>query len=233
MRLSPLQTAPIAPVAHPAIIAVAVAYFLVVATIAIWAARRTRTAGDFFVAGKGIGIGTMAVAAMTATLSGFAFIGGPGLLYSVGLGALLIVLPAGLTNSMVAWALAKRMRLLREVRGVLTVPEAIGARYRSPGAQGLAAGAILIAIVGYMGTNLLALGIVVDALFRTGLGPGIWIGAATVLAYSASGGILAGVYTDLFQGTIKAVASVLVFGYVLTMGGGLGGVSRTILASDP
>jgi Na+/proline symporter len=54
-----------------------------------------------------------------------------------------------------------------------------------------------------------------------------------VLAYSATGGILAGVYTDVFQGTIKAGASVLVFAAVLRGGGGLAGISRTILAHDP
>lgn len=224
---------PLGPGAHSTIIAISLVYFAVVAAIAIWAARRTRTARDFFVAGKGIGIWTMAIAAMTATLSGFAFIGGPGLLYSIGLGAMFIVLPASLTNSMAAWVLAKRMRLLGELRGLLTVPDAIGARYRSPAAQGLAAVAILVATVGYMGTQLLALGIVIDAVFGIGFGVGVWLGAATVLAYSVSGGILAGVYADLFQGSIKALASVLVFAYVLSLGGGLSGISRTILASDP
>ena len=218
---------------QPAIIGVSLFYFVVVALIAVWASRRTRTARDFFVAGDGIGIWTLAIAAMTATLSGFAFIGGPGLLYSLGLGALVIVLPAGLSNSMGAWVLAKRMRMLGELRGLITVPDAIGARYRSPAAQGLAAVAILIAIVGYMGTNLLALGIVIDAVFGSGLTLGVWLGTATVLAYSVSGGILAGVYTDLFQGSIKALASVLVFAYVLRLGGGLEGLSNTILASDP
>jgi Na+/proline symporter len=215
------------------ILLVSLIYFVVVALIAGWASRRTRTARDFFVAGDGIGIWTLAVAAMTATLSGFAFIGGPGLLYTQGLGAMFIVLPASLTNSMGAWVLAKRMRLLAELRGLITVPDAIGARYRSPAAQGLAAIAILIAIVGYMGTNLLALGIVIDVVFHTGFGWGVWLGTATVLAYSVSGGMLAGVYTDLFQGSIKALASVLVFAYVLRLGGGVGGLSRTILAHDP
>src|ERR1051325_2285614 len=195
--------------------------------------RRTRTAKDFYMAGGGIGIWALSIAAMAATLSGFAFIGGPGLLYTLGLGAVFIVLPASLTNTLTAWVLAKRMRILGEVRGLLTVPDAIGARYRSPAAQGLAGVAILVAIIGYMATNFLARGLVVDAIFGTGLGAGIWIGTGVVLAYSAAGGMLAGVYTDVFQGGVMALASVLVFRYALASGGGLGGISRTILASDP
>ncbi|PYP42988.1 MAG: sodium:solute symporter [Gemmatimonadetes bacterium] len=228
-----LQSAPLPRVAAPGIVAVALAYAAIVAGIAIRAVRRTRTAKDFFIAGGGIGIWTLSIAAMAATLSGFAFIGGPGLLYALGFGAVFIVLPASLTNTLTAWVLAKRMRILGEVRGLLTVPDAIGVRYRSPAAQGLAGLAILVAIVGYMATNVLALGLVVDAVFGTGLGAGIWIGTAAVLAYSAAGGMLAGVYTDLFQGGVMALASVLVFGYALASGGGLGGISRTILAADP
>ena len=228
-----LQSAPLPRVVAPPIVGIAVVYAAIVAGISIWASRRTRSAQDFFVAGGGIGIWTLAIAAMAATLSGFAFIGGPGLVYSLGVGAMFIILPASLTNTMGAWVLAKRMRLLGEARGLLTVPDAIGARYRSRAAQGLAGVSILVAIVGYMATNVLALGLVVDAVFGTGLAAGIWIGTAVVLAYSAAGGMLAGVYTDLFQGGVMALASVLVFRFALASGGGLGGISRTILASDP
>jgi Na+/proline symporter len=228
-----LQAVPLAAPASPGVLVVGLAYAAIVAAIAVWAGRRTRTARDFFVAGDGIGVWTLAIAAMAATLSGFSFIGGPGLVYSLGLGAVLIILPASLTNTMSAWMLAKRMRLLGEVRGLITVPDAIGARYRSPLAQGLAGVAILVAIVGYMATNVLALGLVVDALFGSGLTWGIWIGLAAVVAYSAAGGILAGVYTDLFQGGVMAVASLLVFVFALRTGGGLGEISRTILDADP
>ena len=219
--------------AQPTIVAVAVVYFVIVAVIGVWATRKTKTASDFFVAGEGIGLLALTLAAMSATLSGFAFIGGPGLVYGVGLSAMFIMLPASVTGTMTSWALAKRMRLLGEVRGLITVPDAIGARYRSPAAQGLSGLAILIAVIGYMATNILALGLVIDAIFGTGLTWGVWIGMAIVLGYSVAGGILAGVYTDVFQGTLMAVASVLVFFATLKVGGGMGGMSRTILAADP
>lgn len=224
--------APMQHVGDRTIAAVAILYFLVVAAISVWATRRTRTARDFFVAGHGIGLLALTVASVSTSVSGFAFIGGPGLLYNVGLGALYIVLPASVTNVMGAWVLAKRMRLLGEVRGLMTVPDAIGARYRSPAAQGLAAVAILVAIVGYMATNCLAMGYVLDAIFGVGITWGIWIGIGITLAYSVAGGILAGIYNDVFQGTLMALASALVFAYVLSVNGGLGGVSRAIMPSD-
>jgi Na+/proline symporter len=228
-----IQAAPLPPLAQPAIVTVALVYFAGVAAIGLWAARRTRTARDFFVAGEGIGLWALALSAMAATVSGFAFIGGPGLVYAVGIGAMFLVLPAAITNSMGAWVLAKRMRLLAEARSLITVPDALGARYRSRAAQGLSAVSILIATVGYMATNMLALGLVIDSIFGTGLTAGIWMGMAIVLAYSASGGILAGIYTDMLQGALMAFASVLVFLFALGSGGGMGGLSASVLAADP
>ncbi len=233
MILATLQTHAIPSTSTTELLVVAAFYFVVCAAIATWAARRTRTSEDFFVAGQGIGLWTMTLAAMAATLSGFIFIGGPGLLYQAGIGALFISLSASMTTPMSAWALARRMRLLREVRHVITVPDAVGARYRSPAAQGICAAAILVATITYVATNLLALGYVLNAVFGLSLPAGVLIGTAAVVAYSATGGILAGVYTDVFQGTIKAIASVLVFVAVLRAGHGLGGISRTILAHEP
>lgn len=215
------------------ILAVGIAYFAVCALIGWWASRRTRTVEDFFVAGRGIGLVPFAIAAMASTLSGFAFIGGPGLVYSIGMTAVFIILPAALTNTMGALVLGKRLRLLGEVRRLVTVPDAIGARYRSPAAQGLSAVAILVGIVGYVGTNILALGIVVDAILGVGLAPGIWLGTAVLLAYSAGGGILAGIYTDLFQGALMAVASTIVFVLALDSGGGLAAITRAVQAVEP
>lgn len=228
-----LQTKALPELTQPTIVAVAVVYFLIVGAIGVWATRQTKTASDFFVAGQGIGLVALAIAAMAATLSGFAFIGGPGLIYTIGLGAVFIVLPAGLTNTMTAWVLAKKMRLLGEARGLITVPDAIGARYNSRAAQGLSAVAMLVAIIGYMATNILALGLVIDAIFGIGMGWGIWLGMGITLAYSVAGGILAGVYTDVFQGLLMAVASVLVFLFAMDVGGGMSEISRTITSADP
>jgi Na+/proline symporter len=220
-------------IAQPLVIAVGIGYFAVIIGISIWASRRTRTARDFYVGGHNIGLIALTVASVSTSVSGFAFIGGPGLMYAVGLGAMFIVLPASVTNVMGAWVLAKRMRLLGEARGLMTVPDAIGARYRSRSVQGLSGVAILVGIVGYMATNALAMGVVISAIFGVGLGWGIWLGMSITLAYSVAGGILAGIYNDVFQGALMAVASVLVFLFILDVGGGLGAISRTILAADP
>ena len=59
------------PLTQPVIVGVAIAYFAVVALIGGWAARRTRTARDFFVAGKGIGIWALALSSTRRSISSY------------------------------------------------------------------------------------------------------------------------------------------------------------------
>ena len=94
-----LQTKALPPIAAPEIAWVALFYLAVCAGIAVWAVRRTRNAKDYFVAGRGVGLWALAIAAMASALSGFGFIGGPGLVYTLGLGAVFIVLPASMNRA--------------------------------------------------------------------------------------------------------------------------------------
>ena len=217
----------------PTILAVGLAYFAVCALIGWLAARRTTSTEDFFLAGRSVGLLPFAIAAMATTLSGFSFIGGPGLVYSIGLTALFIILPAALTNTYGALVLGARMRALGEKHRLVTVPDALALRYGSRAVQGWSAIAILVGVVGYLGTNILALGLVVRALFGLELAPALWIGTALLVAYSASGGILAGIWVDVFQGALMAVASSIVFVFALDSGNGLAAITRAIETVNP
>ncbi len=224
---------------RPAILITAGLYLLVVLAIGVWAVRRTRDARDFFIAGQGIGLIVTGLATMSAAFSGFVFIGGPGLTYRMGLASLFICLPVSFTAALTCWVVAKRLRLLSEVREVLTVPDAIYCRYGSRKASGLAAVAVVIGTVGYLGAQLLALGVMIESIFGTRelLGPhslpvAMAAGAVVLLFYATAGGMVAGVYTDLFQGILMVVAAGGVFFYAVTQGGGLETMARSITGSE-
>ncbi|MCL4846402.1 MAG: hypothetical protein KJ066_07705 [Acidobacteria bacterium] len=221
---------------RPWIVASALAYVVITLAIGWWAMRRTKTAADFFVAGRNLGLAVTGLAAMSAAYSGFAFLGGPGLTYRLGAGAFFICFPVGFTAALICWSVAKRLRLIAEVRRIYTVPDVLHARFRSRTTAGLGALAIVVGTVGYLGAQVLALGIVVEAVFGTKAWAGEWslpvamtLGATVLLAYSVAGGMVAGVYTDLFQGVTMLVVGVAVFGHVLAVTGGIETMAASIV----
>jgi Na+/proline symporter len=224
---------------RPLIVASALVYFGLVLAIGWWALRRTRSSRDFFIAGQGVGLLVTGFATMSAAFSGFVFVGGPGLTYRIGIGSLFIAIPVSFTAGLLCWTVAKRLRLLSGVREVYTVPDAILCRYRSRAAAGLAAVAVIVGTIGYLGAQLLAMGVLLESIFGTREALGPWslpatmaIGLVVVLVYSVAGGMVAGVYTDLFQGALMVVTAGAVFHYALASAGGMEEVARRIVGAE-
>ena len=59
--------------------------------VGLWAMRRTHSSSDFFMAGRHLGFIVTGLAVFSSTLSGFGFVGGPGLVYSMGISSLWMV----------------------------------------------------------------------------------------------------------------------------------------------
>jgi Na+/proline symporter len=217
----------------PLIVAAAAAYLTLVLAIGAWAARRTRTEKDFFIAGQGIGLFVTALATMSAAFSGFVFLGGPGLTYRLGLASLWIVLPVSFTAGLLCWVLGKRLRWLAEIREVYTIPDAVAVRFDSRPAAGLAAVAVVLGTVAYLGVQLLALGVLLQAIFGVpSLALGMAIGLVVLLLYAVLGGMVAGVYTDVAQGALMLITAGAVFIQALRVTGGWGEMTRTIAQSE-
>lgn len=218
---------------RPLIVVAAVLYLAAVIGIGVWSLRRTRNAQDFWIAGQGLGVVVTGIATMAAAFSGFVFVGGPGLTYRIGLSSLFINVSIGFTAGLLGWTVAKRLRLLAEVRDVYTIPDAILGRYRSRLASGAAAVAVLIGTVGYLGTQLLALGVVMKAaLGIESAALAVALGTAVILFYSTAGGMVAGIWTDVFQGALMLLAAVGIFFYAMDAGGGFGEITRSISSSE-
>jgi SSS family transporter len=224
---------------RPLIIFFCLLYLAACGALGVWSLKRTRNARDFWIAGQGLGVFVTGLATMAAAFSGFVFLGGPGLTYRIGLSSLFINLSIGFTPALLGWTVAKRLRLLAEVREVYTIPDAVLARYGSRAASGSAAVAILVGTIGYLGAQLMALGTLIEAVLGLRASLGAWslaaavaIGLAVLLFYSVAGGMMAGVYTDVFQGILMVLAAVAVFGYAMAAGGGWGAVVHSIASSE-
>lgn len=210
------------------VIIVIIFYMLIVLGIGFWAMRRTKSSSDFFVAGKQLGVLAVAMASFSAAISGFVFVGGPGLEYSLGIGTLWMTFPTSISFMMAWLILGKKMRFLAETRNCMTVSDAIYARYESKSASFLAAIASLVGLILYLATQISAFAFILSPIFGWSFRTAVLVGMGIVLVYSAAGGMLAGVYTDVFQGSIMAIASLFVFGYTLYNGGGLTNMTTTL-----
>ena len=112
-------------------------YMVFCVVVGMWAMRRTHDASDFFVAGRHLGPLVVALAVFSSTLSGFGFVGGPGLVYSSGLSSMWMVIVAGFGYAIGFFLVSKRIRMIAGVRDALSLPDVIAARYRSEWARGL------------------------------------------------------------------------------------------------
>ena len=215
------------------IIACVVVYLAACLVIGFWAMKRTHTIADYLVAGRTLGPFVIVIAAMSSIMSGFGFVGGPGLVFESGTSSLWMTFPSTFSFAR-SWILVgKRLRLLAVVREILTLPDAVEAHYGGRWPRLMMALAILLGVLGYLGTQVLAIGMVLVAVFGVTLPVALIIGLGVLAFYSVAGGILAGVYTDLFQGLLMMVSALAVLYFALQAGGGMSQISTTLWEMDP
>ena len=216
----------------PVVISFIVGYLLICIAIGVWSVRRTRTSADFFVVGRRLGPFVIVIAMNATALTGIAFVGGPGIVADSGTTSMWLL--AGYLGPVIAVLLVgKRLRLMAETREILSLPDAVAARYGGVWPRAAMATALLFGVVCQTGTGILALGMALVAVFGVKLPVAILIGFGVLGFYSVAGGMVAAIYTNLFQGAIITVTSVAIFYYALKAGGGMSEISTTLWAMDP
>lgn len=216
-------------------------YMLLCVGVGIWALRRTKSTEDFFMAGRDLGIMVTAFAVFSSTLSGFGFVGGPGLVYRMGMSSVWMVVCVMMGFNISFYLLGKRLRLFAELGNCISLPDVVKMRYNSDTTRFLTALAIVLGVLGYLATQILAMAVVLkDILIETefmasiSLEMCVIISCSILVFYSVTGGIVASVYSDLIQGGVMVVAATLVFFTAMyTYDGGFTEISQVIQNDDP
>ncbi|MEM6468043.1 MAG: sodium/proline symporter [Planctomycetota bacterium] len=216
-------------------------YFLLCIVVGIWAMRKTNSSKDFFMAGRDLGIFVTSIAIFSSAMSGFGFVGGPGLVYRMGISSLWIVISTTIGYAICFFLLGRKLREWAVKRDSISLPDVIMARYESPLAGMLTALAIVLGVLGYLATQIAAMATVLQSLLAglTSMGevPLVYcaVFSTTLLVfYCVTGGIIASVYTDLVQGVIMMVAAVMVFlAAIWAVDGGMAGISEILIQDDP
>ena len=226
---------------NPIILTFVALYMLLCIGVGLWALRRTKSTHDFFMAGRDLGVMVTAFAVFSSTLSGFGFVGGPGLIYKLGMSSFWMVVCVFMGYNISFFLLAKRLRLFSELGNSLSLPDVVALRYGKKSTSMLVAIAILLGVLGYLATQILAMAVVLkDILVETeflatiSLEMCVLISCSILVFYSVTGGIVASVYSDLIQGGVMVIAATLVFFTVVyTFDNGFAEISQTIQEHDP
>ena len=215
-------------------------YMGICVVVGLWALRRTRSSADFFMAGRNLGVIVTGFAVFSSIMSGFGFVGGPGLVYHMGMSSLWMVISAPMGTCISFYLLGKRIRLLAELKESVSLPDVVAARYNSQLTRLLASLSILLGVMGYLGTQILAMATVLQDIIantpigRLSLEACVTVSFAVLVFYCVTGGIIASVYTDVVQGFIMVIAALLVLVAATTaVPDGFAGMSLTIGADDP
>ena len=174
-------------------------------------AQMAKTATDYFVAGRRLGLWVFVLAATATSFSGWTFMGHPGLIYRDGFQYAYASFYA-ITIPFTGVMFLKRQWILGKRFGYVTPGEMLADYFKGDGVRILTVVIALCFSIPYLGLQLAASGklfnVLSDGLFT--VTAGTWVLAAVVLIYVASGGLRAVAYVDTLQCVLLAFGIVAV-----------------------
>jgi solute:Na+ symporter, SSS family len=199
---------------QPGTIASLSVYFVLMLGIGVYAWRKsTANSSEYLLSGRQLGPAVTALAAGASDMSGWLMLGLPGALFASGLVEAWIAVGLFI-GALLNWIIvAPRLREQTERFGdALTIPEFLGNRFNDDKhVLRLTASIVIIVFFAlYSASGLVAGGKLFQSAFGADYHTGLWITASVVVAYVVLGGFLAISLTDFVQGTIMAIALVIV-----------------------
>ena len=183
--------------------------------------RRTRGVLDYYVGGRnmgGIAIGLSFFATYSSTNS---FVGFAGQSYTFGAPWLLLA-PMIVFFCVLTWVVvAPRLRRFTEELGSLTIPDFIGFRFDSTAARVLAAFIVIFSSFFYLTAVFKGAGTSLAVFLDIDYALAIWVFFFIVMTYTAVGGFISVVKTDVVQGLVMIAGAVLLFRGAINAAGGL------------
>lgn len=194
-----------------------------------------KTAEDYMLGGRTIGVVVMFFFVLFAISSSWTFYGFPGHLYLHGPGYVMFIWGSVAGFAGLYMFLGPRLWALTKMNRFLSPVEALGERYESKGLRLVLAISILAFIVPYVGIQPLGVGAGFQAL--TGL-PAIWGAAYTavlLIFLVLLGGMRIVAWVNIFLGVVYVTALMgsLVWIINVALPGGLPGAAATIMETQP
>jgi len=217
------------------IIAVLVAYLLVLLAIGVWGSRESGDVKGYYLAGKRLPSWVIAFSSNATGESAWLLLGLTGMGYALGVHAFWVIMGEVLGVAL-AWVfVARPFKEITDRYDAITVPDYLTARFRDTRHlfRMVSAVVILSMVMAYVAAQFTASGKAFDIFLGTGYTAGVWIGLGIVLFYTTVGGFKAVAYSDLFQGVLMLGCLVTLPLVAIPAAGGWGGVMSALEAVDP
>lgn len=212
-----------------------VLYLLVLLGIGVVASRRMKDMRDYFAGGKNMGFWSVAFSARATGESAWLLLGLTGMGAIHGFHALWVVV-GEVVGVGGAWLLmSRRFKDLTDEYDSLTIPDYLESRFgdTSRRLRVVAAGSLMVFVTIYVSAQIDATGTAFETFLGWNYYTGMIVGFVVVLVYIVSGGFVAVVWSDVFQGALMGLGLVLLPIIGLVHAGGWVPVSEGLRAIDP
>jgi len=212
-------------------VALAVVYTAFLLAHARLGLRAGKTAAGFFIGNRGLGGAVIGVSFYATFASTNSYVGLAGKSYEYGLpwltmAALMVVF------CWLSWRIvAPRMRRFAAAWGSLTVPDFLAVRFASDRVRVAAAAVIVFSCLLYLIAVFKGAGNLLQVFLGIPYQLAVIVTLGLIVMYTMLGGFVSVVRTDVLQGSLMVVASILLFYFITSAAGGVGVIAE--LPNEP
>jgi sodium/proline symporter len=184
-----------------------IVYLIVIAGVGAWTWRLNLTKEDFILGGRKLGGWVIAFSERTAGESAWLILGLSGALFSLGMVQIWTVLGCVAGVIFYWFVIARRLRVVSEQYGAITLPEYF---FKFSGYHGQTVRIVSMLIITfffavYVAAQFIGAGKMLNVTFGINPGWGIPLAAAVVVVYTMMGGFTAVCYTDVVQAILMLI----------------------------
>ncbi len=185
-------------------------YFFALITLGVIASRRTKDLRDYFAGGKRMGFLSVAFSSRATGESAWLLIGLTGFGAAFGLKGLWIVLGEMLGVGLAWLWLSRPFKRLTDRYDSITIPDYLESRFGDTGhwLRLIAAGTLAIFVPVYVSAQIHASGVAFEQFLHWDYFVGAAVGFGVVMVYITTGGFIAVVWSDVFQGSLMLLGLV-------------------------
>lgn len=212
-----------------------VLYLGILLIIGAAASRRMKDLRDYYAGGKQFGFWAAAFSSRATGESAWLLIGLTGMGAAVGAQALWIVVGEVLGVGAAWMLLATRFKCLTDRYDSITIPDYLESRLRDTKQRIrlVAAFTLVVFVTIYVSAQIHAIGTAFEAFLDWNYFVGALTGFVVVLIYIVSGGFVAVVWSDVFQGTLMVLGLCALPFFGLAMAGGFVPTMDQLQLQDP